>query len=335
MVMTAQRIPFQAQSRARSRANFQLTIGLRALFCFALIFWAFGAIAAWAQPDRELKIMTWADADTPDWDNRLHVTGIMIGCSSEPASCLKFAASRVAQRPGLRVFLSTDFKPEVAVKHAQEYSKLSLQNPFLQEIKIDDFVAQYIRLFSGAVANPDAMLTSMIDGVKSQNRALHFGITLYENEIDSPYLKEPKMMASTRSKVDAVHLFLVYREDVANYGAYVRQVKKMFPNAKVIAGAYTYDRISYISCSPYSSRKCSPAEEVKLFRQTLDTQIRMLKSGEVEWIEFMPGAFGREDEWKGWDSDPRTCPGRKQECIGNTKRLRQEIPSAFSREFGW
>jgi hypothetical protein len=300
-----------------------------------MILAVFGATATWAQADRQPKIMTWADANTPDWDNRLHVSGIMIGCSSEPASCLKFAASRVAQRPGQKVFLSTDFKPEVAVKYAQEYSKLSLQNPFLQEIKIDDFVAQYTHLFSSGVADPNSMLNSMIDAVKSQNRALHFGITLYENEIDSPYLKEPKMTASTRSKVDSVHFFLVYRANVENYESYVRQVKKLFPNAKVIAGAYAYDRISYIACSQYSSRKCSPAEEIKLFRQTLDTQVRLLKSGEVEWIEFFPGAFGMEDEWKGWDRDPRTCPGRKQECINNTKRLRQESSDAFTKGLGW
>ena len=261
--------------------------------------------------------------------------GDQIGCTSEPASCLKFAASRVAQRPGQKVFLSVSFKPDVAVRYAQEYSKLSLQNPFLQEIDVDDFVAQYIRLFSGGVANPDSMLNSMIDAVKSQNQALHFGITLYENEIDSPYLKEPKMMASTRGKVDAVHLFLIYRENVANYEDYVRQVKKMFPNAKVIAGAYAYDRISYIACSQYAARKCSPAEEVKLFRQALDIQIRLLKSGEVDWIEFLPGAFGFEDTWKNWDSDPRVCPGRKQECISNTRQLRQQVSDAFSKGFGW
>ena len=334
-LMTTRRLRFQSRSRARSRARWLFTTGSLAPLCLAMIWAMFGSTATWAQADRQLKIMTWADANTQDWDNRLHVSGIMIGCTSEPASCLKFAASRVAQRPGLKVFLSTDFKPEVAVKYAQEYSKLSLQNPFLQEIKIDDFVAQYTHLFSSGVANPDSMLSSMIDAVKSQNRALHFGITLYENEIDSPYLKEPKMMASTRSKVDAVHLFLIYRANVANYEDYVRQVKKMFPNAKVIAGAYAYDRISYIPCSQYAARKCSPADEVKLFRQALDIQIRLLKSGEVDWIEFLPGAFGFEDTWKNWDSDPRVCPGRKQECISNTRQLRQQVSDAFSKGFAW
>jgi hypothetical protein len=279
--------------------------------------------------------MTWADANTPDWDKRLHISGMIMGCSAEPANCLKAAASRVAQRPGLKVFLSVDLKPELAVKYAQEYSSLSLQNPFLLEITMADFVAQYTRWSTSGAADPVSLLNSMLDATKSQNRALRFGITLYENEIDSPYLKEPKMTAAARSKVDAVHLFLIYRANGPNYEDYVRQVKKMFPNARVIAGAYAYDRISYIGCSPRSSRKCSPADEIKLFRQTLDIQIRLLMSGEVEWIEFLPGAFGMEDQWKAWDSDPRTCPGRKQECINNTKQLRTEVSDAFSKEVGW
>lgn len=330
--MTAQRLRVQSGPQALSRANCLYTTGSLALFFFALIWGTFGRTATWAQAGRQLKIMSWAEANTPDWDKRLHVSGIRLGCTAEPASCLKLAASLVEHRPGQKVFLSASFKPEVAVKYAQEYSKLSLQYPFLQEVGIDDFVGQYAHLFSSGAADPVSMLSSMVDAVKSQNRALQFGITLYENELESPYLKEPKMTAGTRSKVDNVHLFLIYRANAPNYANYVRQSKKVFPKAKVIAGVYAYDRISYIPCSPSASRQCSQAEELRLFGQALDTQIRLLKSGEVEWLEFLPGAFGKEDEWKGWDDDPRVCPGRKQECISNTKQMRQAVAAAFSKE---
>jgi hypothetical protein len=221
--------------------------------------------------------------------------------------------------------------PEVAASYAQQYKKLSEQHPFLQEVDIDDFVGQYSQLFSKDGTAPLSILSSAIGALKSQNQGLQFGITLYENELESPYLKDAKMPAAVRSKVDTVHLFLIYRADARNYANYVRQSKKIFPSAKVIAGVYAYDRISYIPCSPSSSRPCSQTEELGLFKQALDTQIRLLKSGEVEWLELFPGAFGKEDQWNGWDM-ARVCPGRKQECIDNTKQLRQILITMLKQE---
>jgi hypothetical protein len=326
---------FQDRQQTLSRVKSLYSAGLFTLSFFALLFGALKAAATRTPAASQLKVMTWANPNTPDWDQRLHVSGTRYGCTAEPANCLKGAAPFAENRPGQKVFLSVAFKPDIAVKYAQEYSNLSPQYPFLQEIGIDDFVGQYARLFSSGGADPVSMLSSMIDAAKSQNRALQFGITLYENELESPYLKEPKMTAGIRNKVDNVHLFLIYRANAPNYANYVRQAKKVFPNAKVIAGVYAYDRISYIPCSPSASRHCSQAEELSLFRQALDVQIRLLVSGEVEWLEFLPGAFGKEDEWKNWDTDPRVCPGRKQECISNTKQMRQAVSAAFSQQLGW
>lgn len=280
-------------------------------------------------PARPLRIMTWADENTPSWDRLLNASGIRMGCSAEPASCLEVASHHVQQHPGTKVFLSIVLDAQTAVIYALEYSKLSLQYPFIQEIDIDDFVGQYGQIPSSG--SRFAMVSSIIDALKSQNRGLQFGITLYENELESPYLKEENLPARVRTKVDTVHLFLVYRADAPNYPAYVRQSKKVFPNAKVIAGVYAYDRISYVPCSPNASQACSLEEEIGLFKQALDTQVRLLKRGEVEWLEFFPGAFGKEDEWSAWDR-PRICRGRKQECITNTKQMRQLVVATFSKE---
>lgn len=298
---------------------------------FLMLLAAFGPQARQARAANQIKILSWADENTPEWDRRLNISGLRMGCSAEPANCLKAAASKVEHHPETKVFLSIVLNLEVAVSYARQYSKLSQQYPFLTEVDVDDFVGEYAELYSKSASDPLSMLDSMIGALKSQDRGLHFGITLYENELESSFLKEPKMTAAIRSKVDTAHLFLIYRANAPNYANYVRQSKKIFPNAKVIAGVYAYDRISYVPCSPNVSRACSTEEEIGLFKQALDTQVRLAKSGDVEWLEFFPGAFGKEDDWNAWDR-PRICPGRKQECITNTKQMRQLVSAAFSKK---
>jgi len=281
--------------------------------------------------DPGLKFISWADPNTADWDRKLHINGIRMGCSAEPANCMKTATSVMQSHPNGRLFLSVVLKPEELERYAPEYSKLSQQIPFLEEVGIDDFVGQYARLFTSGTGDPVSALGTVINGLKSQNKGLHFGITLYENELDSPYLKEPKMTASLRNGVDYVHLFLIYRANAHNYENYVLKAKKIFPNAKIIGGVYAYDRISYIPCAQSGSGPCSATEELSFFKQALDIELRLLKTGELDWMEFFPGAFGNEATWNAWDR-PRICPGRKQECITNTQKLREAVADAFSRE---
>lgn len=323
---------------ATKRFHFRSRPDLLTVFCPCVIASLFSSMRLFAAvvprvgqvyAARQLRVMTWADENTASWDQQLDASGIRMGCSAEPASCLEAASHHVQKHPGIKVFLSTVLDPQTAVIYAAEYSKLSLQYAFIQEIDIDDFVGQYGQIPS--FASPFAIVSSVIDALKSQNQRLQFGITLYENELESPYLKEENLPDGVRGKVDTVHLFLLYRADASNYADYVRRSKKLFRNAKVIAGVYAYDRISYVPCSPNVSRACSPEEEIGLFKQALDIQVRLAKSGEVEWLEFFPGAFGKEDEWNAWDR-PRICPGRKQECITNTKQMRQLVLAAFSKK---
>jgi len=281
--------------------------------------------------DARLKFISWADPNTADWDRQLHIGGIRMGCSAEPANCLKSAATIMQSHPNGRLFLSVVFKAGELESHAREYSKISQQNPFLEEVGIDDFVGQYAKLFTSGTGDPVSTLSGVINGLKSENKGLHFGITLYENELDSPYLKEPKMTTAQRNGVNYVHLFLIYRSNAGNYESYVRKAKNIFPNAKIIGGVYAYDRISYIPCAPASSQPCTPTQELSLFKQALETQLRLLKNEELDWMEFFPGAFGNEANWNGWDR-PRVCPGRKSDCIANTQRMRQEVANVFSKE---
>jgi hypothetical protein len=278
-----------------------------------------------------LKFITWADPNTPDWDQKLHISGIRMGCSAQPVNCLKAASDLLQSHPNARIFLSGVLKPGELDDYAQEYSKLSQESPFLEEVGVDDFVGQYARLFRSGVGDPVATLGKVINGLKSQNKNMHFGITLYENELDSPFVQDPKMPTNLRNGVDYVHLFLIYRENAKNYESYVRKVKKIFPNAKIIGGVYAYDRISYVPCAQSGSHPCTAAEELNLFKQALDIQLRLLKSGELDWLEFFPGAYGNEASWNGWDR-PRICPGRKQECITNTLNLREAVADALAKE---
>jgi len=271
---------------------------------------------------KPLRVMAW-DGSSPDAEKALHLSGVRQGCSDPPQSCMNVANSE--SHRGLTVFLSILLKPET-VAYGAEFGQLSRNNPRVEEIGIDDFVSQYEKLWQAKGSNAPAMLDSMIAGVKSANPNLHFGITLYEDELqrDRDYLTDPKLSASTRGKIDYVHFYLHYRTNSQKYANYLSQAKSLFPNAQMIAGVYAYDRISYLPCAPRGN-PCSVQEEMSGFEGQLDSAISLLKNGTVSWIEFFPGFFGRDDQWPDW-SEPRICaPSRRKECIDNTKQMRAVV----------
>jgi len=241
--------------------------------------------------------VTWGD-DSPDWDQKLHVTAVREGCSGQPSTCVG----------------------EIL---------LARQNRSLVEIGADDFVGQYEKLFLSGQPNPTAGLTSLIDGIKAGDPNLGFGLTIYEDELQSPYVADDKFPAGERAKVDYVHFYIHYRADSLNVASYLPQLKTVFPNAKVILGVYAYDRISYLPCSK-GGQPCTAQQEEDYMRQGLDADLNLVKDGSAAGIEFWPGAFGREDEWTGWDQ-ARICPGRKSECVQNTKQMHQIVAQEFSR----
>ena len=271
-----------------------------------------------AAASKRLRVMAW-DGSSPDAEKALHLSGVRQGCSDPPQSCMGVAASEA--RRSLTVFLSILLKPET-IAYGAEYSELSRNNPMVEEIGIDDFVSQYEKLWQAKGSNAPAMLDSMIAGVKSRNPNLHFGITLYEDELqrDRDYLTDPKLSASIRAKIDYVHFYLHYRANSQKYSDYLGQARSMFPNAQMIAGVYAYDRISYLPCAPQGN-PCSVQEEMNGFEGQLDAAMNLLNNGTVSWIEFFPGFFGRDDQWPDWN-EPRICaPARKAACIDNTKQM--------------
>ena len=272
-------------------------------------------------------IVTWGP-NTPEWDRKLHVSAIRIGCSDTPASCMKEV--RATAKDHRKVFLSVLLKADTSPSYGAQYGQLSLHESALAGVGIDDFVTQYERLFRGGAQNPQSILGEMIAGTKV-NPHLGFGLTLYEDELQSPYVSDEDFPAHLRADVDYIHFYLHYRTDTPHIADYVRQVKAIFPNAKVILGVYAYDRISYLPCSRHG-QPCTAQQELDFLRQGLDIDLGLVKSGEAAGIEFYPGSFGLENNWSGWNA-PRICPGRKSDCIQNTDQMRQVVAQEFSKEF--
>jgi hypothetical protein len=272
------------------------------------------------------QVITWGP-NTLEWNQTLHVTGMRLGCSDSPASCMR--AALAASRDGAEVFLAVPLRVDTAAFGA-EYARLSRANPSVAEIGIDDFAGQYRNLLVSGAGNAAAILNSLIDGVKSDGSKLKFGATIYEDELASPEFADSKLPSAIRARFDVVHLYLHYRASGTSVPEFVRQAKVLFPNAGIILGVYAYDRISYISCAKGDTRRCSKREELDFFGQALDVDFTLLESGAASGLEFYPGAFGREDGWSGWDK-PQICPGRKQECIANTKELREIVANRFRK----
>lgn len=285
-------------------------------------------------PPRIFPIYTWVE-NAPAWDRSLHISGYRMGCDTgDPEGCVREAQEEVEQRGLTRIFLSMDEDPVRTPADALAYSRLSLAHPYLVEAGFDDFVDRYQNLFS-ARFDPRPWLRQVIQNVKTFNPNLAFGITLYEDELDSPYARPPYLPADLARDVDIVHLFLHYRTDAPKFSQYVDRARALFPNAQVIAGLYAYDRIDYIPCSPSGNRPCSQAEELSLYRESARIAAQLLKQGKIAGIEFYPGFFGMESQWSGWKHEHSCVPQRLAQCVGDTRQMRQDTLDIFSSVLGW
>jgi hypothetical protein len=98
----------------------------------------------------------------------------------------------------------------------------------------------------------------------------------------------------------------------------------------VIAGVYAYDRRDYLPCTRGGKAQCPNEEELSLFQDMFQQEVTLLRSGQVAWLEFYPGSFGVEEQWRSWDQ-PRICSAsRRQECVDNTKAMRQQVLQILS-----
>lgn len=277
-----------------------------------------------------LPIYTWVE-NTPAWDRKLHVSGYRTGCDTgDPEGCIREAEAEVKQRGLTRIFVSMDADPIHTPIDALNYSRLSLSHPYIVEAGMDDFVDRYQNLFSASF-DPRPWLRQVIQNVKARNSNLAFGITLYEDELDSPYVRPPYLPVNLTRSVDIVHLFLHYRTDAPDLPQYVARARVLFPHATVIAGLYAYDRIDYISCSPSAKRPCSPAEEIRLYDESASIAAKLLKQGRISGIELYPGFFGMESEWYGWKHADYCAPKRVLQCIQNTRQMRADTAAILAR----
>src|SRR4051812_6228293 len=268
------------------------------------------------------KVIVWGvDTDTPQWNRALGVSATRRGCSSSPAGCVALAQV-MAHKYGVKVFLSAGLDTN-APAYAVQYSQMSLKVPALVEVGTDDFVSAYRKLSSTYLGDPASIVEQTIDNLKSINPKLKFGATLYEDEVDSPFIHDAKLPAAIRAKFDYIHQYPHYPRNGINYSKYVPEVRRLFPTARLIAGAYAYDRRQYSPCAQKTKEGCSSEEQLDLFQKTIATQSRLFKEGIVDWIEFYPGYFGREGQWEGW-SDSRFCaPGDLDRCIQLTRQLHE------------
>ncbi|MGJ7558864.1 hypothetical protein ACSFBI_33350 [Variovorax sp. RB3P1] len=266
----------------------------------------------------ERQIMAWGAQPTES--AAPFVNSVRMGCTGAPADCI--AAYKAT--PGIN-YLSIAFgqasDPVGTLERAKNYSLLSVKSKALKEVSLDD---AWGFLYQASVQDKGEYFRSLVDSVKSTNKGLLFGITLYEEEI-AKIQKAPDMFpADARSKVDRVALYLIYRSNWPNYSNYVVESRRLFPNAKIYAGVYHYDRSDYIPCQQGGKNKCSDAEEISMFNSAFQEQLKLLKSGEVEGLELYPGFLGKEQEWSGWKNKNLCANLRVDKCIANSRSMAKE-----------
>ena len=280
------------------------------------------------------KVITWGE-NTPEWNRVLRPGGLRAGCSGSPDGCAEYA-QKVSRSQGVdKVFLAILLKPDQTPAYMSLYSQLSLNHPALYEVGFDDFVGQCERqkLSMPAIS---ALLDEIMHELKSANQKLNFGITMYEDELNSSRFPLSSLDEQFRNSVDFVHLYPHYRKESPSFSTAVQLTRQIFPSAKIVAGVYAYDRRDYLPCAHGDPSPCTNQEELSLFTQSLKERYAMLGNSGVEWIEFYPGDFGTESHWQQW-KQPRMCvPQRVQECVENTIAMREVVrgtlsPSAKSR----
>ena len=269
--------------------------------------------------------------NAPEWNQWLGVTATRGSCNLPPEGCMQQVEALLKSQHTRHFYMNLwdDKDPQSILDRATYYSNASLSEPRLYEVGIDDFTDHFNNWCVMSAIRCDSFLGEVIAAVKSQNKALKFGLTLYEDQLPS-LLANRRFTPALRNQIDTVHMVLHQRQNGPQFESYVNEVKHKFPNAQVIAASYHYDRIDYVKCGGV---RCSAAQELDFYKQTLKLQLTLLQQGVVSGIEFYPGYFGWEEKWPSWDN-PKVCsPARKQDCIDNMKAMDQATLQLF-KEFG-
>lgn len=280
----------------------------------------------------------WFESSAADARRQAGIDQVTISCKvsirDTPFACLNWIKANPI--PGIARYVPYIAPSSATLQDdALQYSALSVGVSSVTEIDLDDFFGAY-ETWSRAMADAPAFLSRVVDDLKRVNPALKFGITLYEDELDSaenPFIDDAHLPASVRAKFDVIRLFLHYRKDGPRYAAYVAQARSYFPNARIVAGVYAYDRIDYaFPCAQHdpARKPCTQEEEIGGFRQALDIQTRLLRQGVVSGLDIFPGYFGAETKLygSGRDSDELACADAAR-CVKNTLAMRAMVVSAY------
>jgi hypothetical protein len=300
---------------------------MKSSFAFLIALLVVADTAILARPQSEFQIVTWG-GNTPEWNRILHLSRVRIGCSDAPASCIKQVDQMVATQNVPAVFLAILLNPAKLAMDSASYGSLATSHPSLVEVGFDDFVsqAQKSKLVSLELSQ---LLEEAATNLKSGGSRLQLGITLYQDQLNNGQLDRLQLGDGARRSVDIVHLYPHYRKERNSVEESIKQVKQMFPNAKLVLGNYAYDRREYLPCAPDSHTPCSSEEEISAFERNFREDLRIVSRGEAAGIEFFPGNFGGEGAWKGWDN-PRACKqGEKQLCVQNTLAMREKVREAL------
>ena len=307
-----------------------MTTMARVLRFLVVLMLAVPAIGCGSTPapagDQRGTIAAWS-GNTPQGLAALGVTQLRTGCGAPPETCVERVSALERSEGVGKVAIAIALPradPQQLLDYAARYGQLSASTPGLIEIGIDDYYGFMRR-------NTPGNFTAVVDKARGAEPSLHFGVTLYEDELESlaqsPALFPPELLA----RIDRVYLYLHYRKNGPDYARYVARTRTLFPHAAVFGGVYAYDRIDYIACAEGADKTpCSRDQEIGLFREALVEQIALLRSGALDGIEFYPGQFGREDRWNGWDQERICRPDRRAECIENTEEMRRIAESLLA-----
>jgi hypothetical protein len=300
----------------RNRSGFSSRCVFVSCLCTVFAFVSLKPVSAQTKPN----IMSWGE-NISSWNEQLGVLALREGCSIYPTECEPYLDNLAALANVKTYYVSMPFSVTDSVSWAKEYSTLSLSHKMMVEIGFDDFVNKIENdQVNGTLPNPAAFVSDVIAATKSANPNLAFGVTIYEDSLTHPALLA--LPATLRAEIQYVHLYLHYRENGPNYASYVATAKTIFPKAKIIAGAYPYDRIDYLPCAYKGTVSCTAAQEQSLYKQALQIQLNMVKAGTIYGLEFFFGYFGDPQDWPSWTSETRIChPARLSTCYENSKTL--------------
>jgi hypothetical protein len=267
------------------------------------------------------------------WNTSLRLSSMREACSLAPTSCEPYLDNLAIEEGASSYYVVLPMSAANSVSWAEQYSSLSLTHKMMVEIGFDDFVgALEDQVADGYISNPATFVADVLAATKEKNPNLAFGATIYEDALNHTMITTT-IGASLRAQFSYVHLFVHYRENAGNYATYVAQAKALFPNAKIIAGGYPYDRINYLPCAFQGTVACTAAQEQSYYQELLQIQANMVNAGTVMGLEFYPGYFGDTTAWGGWTSTRDCATARLSQCYANTNVLQSITQTVLTNTF--